>query len=76
MNASEIIEKLKTIPPNTKIVVRGYEDGYNDIIKLVPLKIELAKDPEWYYGVYFESESPEAIDACELFGENANKDSQ
>jgi hypothetical protein len=34
MTASELIKLLQEFPPDTKIVVRGYEDGYNDIIKL------------------------------------------
>jgi len=34
MTASELIILLQKFPPETKIVVRGYEDGYNDIIEL------------------------------------------
>ena len=42
MIAQELIQHLKTLPPNTKIVVRGYEDGYNDILQLKPPGAALA----------------------------------
>jgi len=31
MNAKEPIELLKKLPPDLEVVIRGYEDGFNDI---------------------------------------------
>ena len=73
MTASELIRLLQEFSPDTKIVVRGYEDGYNDILKLRQVKIKYNPDAAWYYGVYSESEEADAILAVDLFGENPNK---
>jgi len=32
MTASELIKELEKLSPDTKMVVRCYEDGYNDIL--------------------------------------------
>ena len=71
MTASELIQKLKDIHPDTKIVVRGYEDGYNDVIHLRKRKIKTNPVPVWYYGEYSISSDDDAITAIELFGENS-----
>ena len=73
MTATELIRFLQEFPPNTKIVVRGYEDGYNDILKLMQVKIKYNPDAAWYYGIYSDSEEADAILAVDLFGENPNK---
>ena len=70
MTASELIRKIKDLPPEIKIVVRGYENGYNDIIRLKRRTIMINKDAEWYDGEYTDSKETDAISAVELFGEN------
>lgn len=72
MTASELIRLLEEFPPETKIVVRGYEDGYNDILKLRQVKINYNPDAAWYYGIYSNSEEADSILAVDLFGENPN----
>jgi hypothetical protein len=52
MTASELIRKLNDLPPETKIVVRGYENGYNDIITLRKLTITVNKENKWWDGEY------------------------
>lgn len=47
-------------------MVRGYEDGYNDIQKLRKIRIKYFPDAEWYYGVYSDSKDPDSIDAIDL----------
>lgn len=73
MTASELIKFLQQVHPDTKIVVRGYEDGYNDIQKLRKIRIKYDPDAEWYYGVYSDSNDPESFDAIDLYGENPNE---
>jgi hypothetical protein len=73
MIADELIRHLQQLPPGTKIVVRGYEDGYNDILRLRPVKIKVNPEAAWYYGEYLDNKGTDAIDAIELFGENTNE---
>jgi hypothetical protein len=70
MTAQELMQLLQTLPPHTKIVVRGYEDGYNDILKLNEVKIKPKADAKWYYGEYVDNNDSEAILAIDLFGVN------
>ncbi len=76
MTVQELIEKLQALPPDLKVVVRGYEEGYNDIQKLTPRKIVphpgQAAD---YYGEFIDAadikdENVPAVDAVELYGVN------
>lgn len=53
MNVGELIEKLKNYPLDMRIVVAGYEGGYDDMDKLNEMKIVLNYPPHedvWYYG--------------------------
>ena len=51
MNVAELIELLKEIPPNTRVVVDGYEDGYDDIKSVATLSLYInANTRDWYYG--------------------------
>ncbi len=70
MTAAELIDLLKTFSPDTKIVIRGYEDGYNDILKIRDIKIKPNENSNWYDGEYIDSKDEDAIDALDLFGEN------
>lgn len=72
MTAYELIRQLQTLPADTKVVVRGYEDGYNDVLKLKPVKIKHNTTAPWYSGEYQDSEDVDAMDAVNLYGENQN----
>ena len=72
MTAQQLIQLLQNLPPTTKIMVRGYEDGYNDILKLIEVKIKNNIESAWYNGEYEESRDADAINAINLFGENQN----
>jgi hypothetical protein len=72
MKAAELIQHLQSLPPDTKIIVRGYEDGYNDILKIRNVKIKPNQDAHWYDGEYKDSDDPDAIVAADLFGDNTN----
>jgi len=50
MNASELIRKLNDLPPETQVVVRGYENGFNDIIMLKDRDITINKERNWWDG--------------------------
>lgn len=72
MTAAELIQQLQTFPPQTKVMVRGYEDGYNDILKLRVVKIKPNENAHWYDGEYEDSNEANAIDSIDLYGENTN----
>ncbi|WP_283773978.1 hypothetical protein [Aquiflexum sp. TKW24L] len=39
MKAKELIDLLKNFPPDQKVVIRGYEEGFNDIMELRQISI-------------------------------------
>ena len=74
MTAKELIRELQQLAPDTHIIIRGYEDGYNDILQLNPRRIiphpEQKRD---YYGEYTDADKKNetgVIRAVELYGEN------
>ncbi|MDP2337643.1 MAG: hypothetical protein Q8N05_14605 [Bacteroidota bacterium] len=74
MTAKELIQELQKLSPDTIVVVRGYEDGYNEISNIRQVKIKHDPNAEWFYGEYADCNSGDAINAVELFGENRNND--
>jgi hypothetical protein len=50
MNVDQFIKRLQMYPPDLRVVVRGYEGGYNDVSRFENLKIVLDYYDEWYYG--------------------------
>jgi hypothetical protein len=57
MNVKDLIEKLKTFPAGTQVLVQGYEGGYDDIARIDEKTV--IKDPEAaeYYGEYDDAEN-------------------
>lgn len=70
MTVAELIIGLNQAPPNAKVIVRGYENGYNDILKLRSLFVRQNPEANWYDGEYEESEATGGIEAIEIYGEN------
>lgn len=56
MNVGELIEKLKQYPQDLRVVVHGYEGGYNDVDRFENLKIVLDYHEAWYYGKHESTE--------------------
>jgi hypothetical protein len=52
MTIQELVEALSNFPPDTPVVVRGYEGGFNDIRDVVALDIQLNVNTIWYYGAH------------------------
>ena len=72
MTVQELISHLQALPPETKVVVRGYEDGYNDILQLKTVKIKPRVDAYWFDGEFEDSSDADAVDAIDLYGKNKN----
>lgn len=54
MNVSELIEKLNDFPPDTRVVVRGYEGGFSDMDEIEETEIYLNCNTSWFYGPHEE----------------------
>ncbi len=52
MTAKELISLLKEQPPEIKVVIRGYEEGYNDIQQLKILKLRQYKCKMVLWGIF------------------------
>ena len=50
MTAKELISHLKTLPPETRIAIKGYEDGFDYAQVLREAKIIKKANIAWYYG--------------------------
>ena len=50
MTVSELIEALKQFPGDQRVVVRGYEDGVDDVTRVLLVRVSLNANSEWYYG--------------------------
>lgn len=56
MIISELIEKLKDFPPDTRVVVRGYEGGLDDVDEIEETEIYLNCRTLLGYGLHVEVE--------------------
>ena len=75
MTVEQLIQILSKLPQNSKVVVRGYEDGLNDLQEVKEIAIVPHPDGDKsYYGIYEDASYSEQIQATEpavyLFGEN------
>jgi len=52
MNVKDLIEKLKTFPEDSLVLVQGYEGGYDDIIRLEEKRVIENPQHEDWYGKY------------------------
>ena len=39
MTAEELIARLEALPPETPVLVEGYETGFDDIVELTPEQV-------------------------------------
>lgn len=52
MTVAELIEKLQALPPDLRVLVRGYEGGVDDLTHLQTTSVKLNVNPEHYYGAH------------------------
>jgi len=78
MTAKELIRELNKLPPDMQIIIRGYEDGYNDILRLIPrMIIAHSEQKADYYGEYSDAGKENetgATRAIELYGKNTKSE--
>jgi hypothetical protein len=54
MNVQQLIEELQKHPPEMRVIIRGYEEGYDDLDLLIQKSIRLSinSPDEWRDGKY------------------------
>ena len=50
MTIKELIQQLQQHDPNTRVVLRGYEEGIDDLEYIQQVKLQLNVNTEEYYG--------------------------
>ncbi len=67
MTVKELMDKLIELPADCRVVVQGYEDGFDDISIIETISVEKNPDDAWYYG-RFVSTSEGGEETVLLFG--------
>ena len=52
MTTSQLIAKLSQFPPDMKVVVRGYEEGLDDVFEIKTVKVEEGAKKWLWSGLY------------------------
>jgi hypothetical protein len=65
MTVTQLIEILRQYPPDLRVIVSGYEDGYNDISIFEEKEIAVDIHTEWYYGQHTDSKDEFSIEKIE-----------
>ena len=61
MTTHELIAELQKLPPETRVVVSGYEDGYDDISRLWSLSVVPTPNPKPWEGRWEDEQSGESV---------------
>ena len=52
MNIEELIRQLQHYPMTMRVIVDGYESGFDDISAIEEIIIKPVINPEWWNGAY------------------------
>lgn len=52
MTAAELIKRLRTLPPESTVLVEGYETGYDDIVDLKAVDVVRYRNAQEWDGEY------------------------
>lgn len=52
MTAADLIARLEALPPNTPVLVEGYETGFDDIVELKPEQVLRYRHAQEWDGEY------------------------
>jgi hypothetical protein len=61
MTVKELIEQLSQFEPDTPVVVKGYEAGFNDVYEVELLSIQLNTNTIWYYGAHGTNDDQQSV---------------
>lgn len=57
MIIEELIQQLQRYPKNNRVIVQGYEDGYDEVTTVKEISIQPNTSHEWYNGKYINSDN-------------------
>ncbi|MET0466773.1 MAG: hypothetical protein ABW007_26670 [Chitinophagaceae bacterium] len=66
MKASELIELLRMLDPDARVVIHGHADGYDDVAGIDEIPLRLNVNSEGGRGVHEYPEEGEAADTTAL----------
>ena len=67
------VENFQPLPRDMKVVTEGYEEGYDDVVKVEIIRVQPSEDAKWYNGTYSVSKDSNAISAVFINGNNKGK---
>lgn len=78
MTAEELIEHLKLLPPETPVMVEGYETGFDDIVELTSEQVVRYRRAHEWDGEYqplerFSSQDTGSMQASVIRGRKGNR---
>ena len=78
MTAEELIEHLKLLPPETPVLVEGYETGFDDIVEFTSEQVVRYRHAQEWDGEYqpldrFSSQETGAMQATVIRGRKGNR---
>lgn len=78
MTAEELIAKLQTLPPETPVLVEGYENGFDDIVRVGQEKVVRYRRAQEWDGEYqppesFSNSDTGALQAAVIRGRRGNR---
>lgn len=56
MTIKELIIKLRNYPEEMRVIIEGYEGGFNDISSIKEKTIAVDVNKEWYLGQHIDSD--------------------
>jgi hypothetical protein len=74
MIIEELIRQLQRYPKNSRVIVQGYEDGYDEITTLREISIRPNPSHEWYNGKYQSSDNTASETAVLIFSTDRLRD--
>ena len=72
MNVEELMKILKAMPPKSRVIIEGYEGGYDDILVVKKIPIRLNANKEDQLGAHKLSTSLKAKIAVGIIGVERN----
>ena len=78
MTAEELIAQLQKLPPETPVLVAGYETGFDDIVELTPEQVVRYRHAQEWDGEYqtldrFSNTETERLKAVVIHGRRGHR---
>ncbi len=75
MIIEELIQQLQRYPKNSRVIVQGYEDGYDEVSTVTEISIQPNTSHEWYNGKYINSDNATSETAVLIFSTDRLRES-